>query len=303
MDNLCHTLVGAALAEAGLKSRSRFGTATLVIASNLPDLDVLIFATGTPSVAFRRGWTHGILAQALLPLALTAVILRCHRVWSAHDRDRPPVRGAGLLLLCYAGVLSHVALDWVNNYGVRLLMPFSYRWFYGDAVFIIDPWMWITLGAGIFLARRFGRRTPARVALTLTAIYVILMVSSALAARQIVFRNWVNERGAAPRTLMVGPAPIDPLHRRVIVDAGDHYEMGTFSWWSRDVQFDAEALPRRDDDPAVLRARGHPTIRGILTWARFPYYDVSRVPGGSRVTVRDLRFGTRIGTAAVLVPE
>ena len=55
MDNLCHTLVGAALGEAGLKRQTRFGNATLMIASNLPDIDVLVFATSTPSVAFRRG--------------------------------------------------------------------------------------------------------------------------------------------------------------------------------------------------------------------------------------------------------
>src|SRR5437764_14496099 len=75
MDNLCHTLVGAALAEAGLTRRTRYGSATLIIASNLPDIDVLVFATSTPSVAFRRGWTHGILADVLLPPMLTGIIL------------------------------------------------------------------------------------------------------------------------------------------------------------------------------------------------------------------------------------
>src|SRR6478672_163897 len=75
MDNLCHTLIGAALGEAGLKRRTGLGNATLMIASNLPDVDVLIFATGTPAVAFRRGWTHGILADALLPLLLTGAML------------------------------------------------------------------------------------------------------------------------------------------------------------------------------------------------------------------------------------
>ncbi|MDO8793769.1 MAG: metal-dependent hydrolase, partial [Vicinamibacterales bacterium] len=74
MDNVCHTLVGAALGEAGLKRRTRFGNATLMIAANLPDIDVLVFATDTPSVAFRRGWTHGIAAQALLPIAFTGLI-------------------------------------------------------------------------------------------------------------------------------------------------------------------------------------------------------------------------------------
>ena len=48
MDNLCHTLVGAALAEAGLKRRSPYGTATLLISANLPDVDALVFFTNTP---------------------------------------------------------------------------------------------------------------------------------------------------------------------------------------------------------------------------------------------------------------
>src|SRR5258705_12699146 len=79
MDNLCHTLVGAAFGEAGLKRRTRFGHVTLMIASNLPDIDVLAFATGTPSVALRRGWTHGILAQLCLPILLTALVLAVTR--------------------------------------------------------------------------------------------------------------------------------------------------------------------------------------------------------------------------------
>ena len=81
MDNLCHTLVGAECGEAGLKKRTRFANATLMIASNLPDVDVLVFATSTPSVAFRRGWTHGPIAQALLPIALTALMIAIARAW------------------------------------------------------------------------------------------------------------------------------------------------------------------------------------------------------------------------------
>ena len=46
-------------------------------------------------------------------------------------------------------MLTHPVLDWLNNYGIRLLMPFSPRWFYGDAVFIIDPWLWLALGGAL----------------------------------------------------------------------------------------------------------------------------------------------------------
>ena len=50
------------------------------------------------------------------------------------------------------GTLSHPFLDWLNNYGVRLLMPFSGRWFYGDALFIVDPFLWIVFGGAVMLA-------------------------------------------------------------------------------------------------------------------------------------------------------
>ena len=165
MDNLCHTLVGAAFGEAGLKRRTRFGNATLMIASNLPDVDVLAFATGTPSVALRRGWTHGILAQLCLPILLTAIVLAVARGRPGATRstsqgvtDDPPIRARELLMLSYVGVITHVLMDLLNNYGVRLLMPFERRWFYGDVLFIIDPWLWLVLGAGIWVGRRHLHR-------------------------------------------------------------------------------------------------------------------------------------------------
>jgi len=160
MDNVCHTLVGAAFGEAGLKQRTRFGYATLMIAANLPDLDVLVFATDVPSVAFRRGWTHGTMAQALLPVVIATTFYAIGRMRSVRA-DGVPVRMGWLLLLSYVGVLSHVALDWLNSYGIRLLMPFDGRWFYGDALFVIDPWFWLLVGGAAFLT--FSRSKLARV--------------------------------------------------------------------------------------------------------------------------------------------
>src|SRR4029450_684545 len=190
MDNLCHTLTGAALAEAGLKHRTRFASAALMIAANLPDVDVLAFAAGTPPRALRRGWTHGVLAQALLPVVLTAAFVAVDR-WRPPRPGSAPLRTSALLLLGYIGVLSHVAMDWLNNYGVRLLMPFSGRWFYGDAVFIVDPWLWLTLAAGVLLARRAGpersrragRARMAAIAVVIATVYIGAMVISARAGR------------------------------------------------------------------------------------------------------------------------
>jgi len=294
MDNLCHTLVGAALGEAGLKRRTRLGSATLMIASNLPDLDVLVFATGTPAVAFRRGWTHGVLAQALLPIAL-AVVMAIVAATRSRSEDATPVRLGWLLLFSYVGVLLHVAMDFLNNYGVRLLMPFQPRWFYGDTLFVIDPWLWLMLGAGIWLARRQGVPRPARAAVVASALYIILMFMSARAARTIVTEAWTAANGSAPQALMVGPMPVTPLRREVIVDAGDRYATGTFTWFPTEVRFDGDAIVKDETDPRVAAARQAPDIRAFLTWSRFPFWTFAPADGGTRVSVGDMRFRGMLG--------
>lgn len=63
--------------------------------------------------------------------------------------------------LSYLGFLSHPALDWLNNYGVRLLMPFDGTWYYGDTLFIVDVWIWAILGGFLFLRRSRSSRWPA----------------------------------------------------------------------------------------------------------------------------------------------
>ena len=292
MDNVCHTLVGAAFGEAGLKRRSRYGNAALIIASNLPDLDVLVFATGTPSVSFRRGWTHGVLAQLLLPVALTAVIWLADRVARrGGDDEGTPLRVGWLLLLSYLGVYSHVFLDLLNNYGIRLLAPFDWRWFYGDAVFIIDPWLWLALGAGIWVSRRNRTTAPARASLVFAGCYITVMLLSASAARAVVADAWRQARRSEPRAVMVGPIALTPFTRVFIVDAGDRYETGVFDWWPTSLRFDPEPVPKNDRDPIVAAARQQSLgIQGFLVWSRFPFWRLEPVEGGTRVTVGDMRF-------------
>src|SRR6188508_3255838 len=149
-----------AASRAGLKKLTPLATGTLVIANNLPDIDVAVFATNTLTMSFRRGWTHGVLAQAALPIALTGAMVlydRYRKKTSPADR----VQVGQILLLSYIGVLLHVFMDSTNSYGVRLLMPFSERWFYGDALYIVDPWLYLALGTGWWLASRRETRGQA----------------------------------------------------------------------------------------------------------------------------------------------
>lgn len=179
MDPLAHTLVGATLAQ----TRLRRGTGAMalaagVLAANAPDVDaVTMFVSRDLSLGFRRGWTHGVLAMVVLPLVLTAALLVLDRLWARWRRGRGPAAGAGpLLRLTAAGVWSHPLLDWLNTYGVRFLMPFDGTWFYGDALFIIDPWVWLLAGLAVVLASSATWASAAGWALLATAATAVTWI-------------------------------------------------------------------------------------------------------------------------------
>ncbi len=298
MDNLCHTLVGVALAQAGFKSRTGRAVLTGAIAANIPDLDVLVFLTDMPSVAFRRGITHGAPAQLLLPIGVAAAMMALGG--RGRRFDVRPLHFGWLLALSYLGVLTHVYMDLLNSYGVRLLSPLSQRWFYGDAVFIIDPVLWIVLGAGAWLGRKSGPRY-AQLAVVAACLYVGGMVISARAARAVVLEAWTARSGSAPRALMVAPAPFSPLHKTIIVDAGDHYVEGSFRWLPTTVRFGDAVTPKNDAAPGVAEARQDREAAGLLVWTRFPFWTVTDTASGRSVTLGDMRFKDGPGRGAFRV--
>src|SRR4051812_24298966 len=108
MDNLTHTLAGAAIGQAGLKRMSGLGMASLMLGANLPDIDVMGLFFGE-NLAWRRGWTHGPLALAVLPAVLASALVGFDR-WQSRRGKRPenrrPVAFTPLLLLSYIGALT-----------------------------------------------------------------------------------------------------------------------------------------------------------------------------------------------------
>lgn len=135
MDNLTHSLVGLMLSRCGLEawSKERGFTAMLVLAANIPDVDAYSFFTSTVEyLEIHRGYTHALAmapVMALLPIAIVKGI----------TRTRPTFYS---WLCCTLAVLSHLALDWTNVYGIRMLLPFSDKWLRLDITDIIDPLIW-----------------------------------------------------------------------------------------------------------------------------------------------------------------
>jgi inner membrane protein len=179
LDNITHSLFGAAVAEvaqpesASAAERGLF-MAGSIIAANLPDID-LIYTGITPAplgyLLHHRGHTHTIAGLLGLGLIL-AIALRlsptARRLTRAHR-----LRLWGALGL---NLIAHVSLDGLNTYGVHPFFPFDARWFYGDAVFIFEPWLWMLLGVA---ALRNAQR-PSWRGLTAVLLAILIVAIGAL---------------------------------------------------------------------------------------------------------------------------
>ena len=307
MDNICHTLVGAALAEAGLRRRTRFGTATLLIGANLPDVDALSYAWGggLTTLSFRRGWTHGALAMAVLPLVLTGLVLLWDRVLGGRGRagGAPQVRAGQVALLATVSILTHPLLDFMNTYGMRWLMPFVNRWYYADALFIVDPWIWAVLVAGILLTRRgtgeggtgkggSGERRllPATAALLVVGVYAVVMLAASQVARRAITRE-LQAQGRPPLRVMVSPVPVNPFRRLVVIEDAGQYRFGTVNWLRRPAfAVEPYTVAKNTSEPLAQAARETREGRAFLGWARFPFFVVEASRGHPVVHIVDARY-------------
>jgi inner membrane protein len=260
-------------------------------------VDVGVFATHTLAMSFRRGWTHGVLAQLALPIALTGIMLVVDRLLRKGAPDR--VKVVPLLLLSYLGVLLHVFLDLLNSYGVRLLMPFSERWFYGDALYIVDPFLYLTLGLGWWISSRRDTTVtpnpfrPARIGLMFAAIYIAVMVGSNLLARREVRGGLVRAGRPSDTRFMVTPVFANPLRREVVIDVGDRYEKGHL-WFEPLPHFRPAGygVAKGLDDPGVQPALQLPRAQAYLKWSRYPFVQVNPTPPLAGIWLNDYRYAS-----------
>lgn len=300
MDNLTHSLVGALLGQLGLKRRSGLAMPTLIISANIPDIDAGCTVLGMVSLAMRRGVTHGPVAMLLLPLVLTGAMIAFDR-WQERRGTRPPgrapLRPGWLLALAYIGCLSHPFFDWLNSYGIRLLEPFSHRWFYGDALFIVDPWLLAMLIAGVWLSRRRDHvrrsdwRRPAWTAFGAIVAYIAVNmgITSATALR-------VLGREPYPAVAVANPVPLAFWRREVLWRSGDRYGSYILTPWG-DIREGQMPQPIGMDDPRIAqRVEGNSQAQAFLFWSRMPVAEAR----GDTIVLGDQRFlGMAVGGFAV----
>ncbi len=163
--------MGLAAAKAGLERLSPGATPVCIIAANAPDADILTLIGGRWAyLHHHRGITHSIVGTLALALLIPSVFYLVDLIIARLKRRPRQIKFRGLLLASLIASATHPLMDWTNNYGVRPLLPWSGQWFYGDLVFILDPWLWLTLGGAAFL---LTARTRWRV-IAWTALALIL---------------------------------------------------------------------------------------------------------------------------------
>jgi len=287
MDPITHTLVGASLAATGLGERTRRAKTALIVGANLPDVDALAYFAGSDAaLGLRRGWTHGIPALVVLPVFLVGCLWLLDRLRGGRGSD-PAFRPGRLLAITYLAVATHLFLDFLNTYGIRLWMPFSDTWYYGDAAFIVDPWLWMVLGAGWLL----GRRRAAWGGLAVAAVYISFLLSLHEITEARVAAELQREGIDPVERLMVGPVPVDPFTWEVVASQGTSYRVGRYSWLTADsLEVTQTVLPEARSTDAWSEIEAGGQIPGFRRWVRFPWIEVEAKGARRRVHVMDARY-------------
>ena len=192
MENLTHSLIGIVAGETVTRStrpsegglapgtRRAFLVTIGVIGGNLPDSDLIVSYSGftRDKLAYllqHRGYTHTILGCVVLALLLyggAELVARFRRLTLAR-RDRLALLGMALF-----ATLLHLGMDALNSYGVHPFWPFDNRWFYGDAVFIVEPLYWIAAAPMFFLLRTYAARVVLGIAVLIALAATVLTYSA-----------------------------------------------------------------------------------------------------------------------------
>ena len=211
MENITHSLIGTVLAGAALtddatKPTRRLFLAAGILASNAPDLD-LLYTSITPApvgyLLHHRGHTHTLVGLIPLAVGLAVVALALP---AGRQLRRAETRRLSLVIV--AGLAAHLAMDATNWYGVHPFYPIDNRWYYGDALFIFEPWLWLILGlvAGMNAHRRLARAALIGLVVALSIATGVLnlvpwaaLVTLTVAAVAIVWsvRHWSSRKRAA----------------------------------------------------------------------------------------------------------
>ncbi len=296
------------MGRAGLNRKTALATLTLTLAAEAPDLDVFAGFHGRVfGFAHHRGFTHSFLGVPIDAIVVVGFVYLIWRMRGRKTKSNLPARW-GLLYVyaCLAG-LSHILLDFTNNYGVRPFWPFSEKWYSWDIVFIVDPLMLLFLFLGLIVPSLFAlidteigaqRRGPrGRLAASLALVGVVLMWG----VRDYEHRRALNAleartyNDAEPVRVSAYPNMIDPFHWHGVVETSSFFALAPVDSLTPEVDPEGEMEIRYKppETPVTLAAKRSYAGRVFLSWAQYPITETETLDPplqGFIVHFEDLRY-------------
>ena len=297
------------MGRAGLNRKTALATLTLTLAAEAPDLDIIgRFWGRAVGFAHHRGFTHsfvGVFIDAAVVVGFVYLLWRV-RGRKIKDPKLPPRWGLLFFYSCLAG-LSHILLDFTNNYGVRPFWPFSEKWYSWDIVFIVEPVMLFFLILGLVAPALFSlidsdigvrNRTPrGRVAATLALISIVLLWG----LRDYEHRRAVNAleartyNGADPLRVSAYPKWVDPFHWYGVVETSTFFALAPVDSLGPEVDPEnrIEVRYKPEETPITLAAKKSYIGRIFLDWAQYPVTETETLESpeeGYIVHFQDLRY-------------
>ena len=303
MEPVTHFLTGACIGRAGLNRRTAYATLAAVLAAEAPDLDVLSsFAGPVASFQHHRGITHTLIAAPAIALVVTGavwLIHRAHRFWPQRKRsgtEPQPVNWLWIWLTALIADLSHLLLDWTNNYGLRPFFPFNARWYSGDLVFIAEPVIWVLLLAALIVPALLGladrevgaRRTKFRgrgwAIFALSSMVVLWCWRWAEHAHAINLVQAAHVTPTSATRISAEPYPVTPWRWHALIETDTTWQTAEVDSRRGIVESDprTNSLFKPPLTPAIDAARRTRLGQVYLDWSQWPVVrDVGQraVPG------------------------
>lgn len=315
MDPVTHLMTGAVLARSGFNRKAAYATLAMTLAAEIPDLDVLWSVRG-PVAAFQhhRGWTHAFLGLPLEAAVIVAAVWLFHRWRLKRGKTvdhAAPVRWGLLYLFAIVALLSHLLLDWTNNYGLRPFFPFNPRWYAGSLVFIIEPVLFALLVIGLVAPALFGlinsevgvrkpkfrgRGWAIAALIGIAALWGWRAVEQHSAVQLAMNGQYGDVQGNVQILRVTAePYPINPYMWHVIVETPDFYQLATVNALDGTITANdrTDAIYKPAETAATLAAKRSWLGRVYLDWSEIPLVTpigTDPFTGVTRVSFEDLRF-------------
>jgi len=306
LEPLTHFLTGACLARAGFNRKTALATATMTLAAEAPDVDILgNFRDPVFGFAHHRGFTHSFLGLIVVQAAVVGLMYSIWRVRGRKLKDPSLVpRWALLFFFAYLAGLTHILLDFTNNYGVRPFWPFWEKWYSWDIVFILEPIMLVLLIAGLVVPALFSlindeigarhKGPPGRLAASLALLGVVALWT----VRDYEHRRAVKAlesriyNGADPVRASAFPYWVNPFRWFGVVETQDFFAtmLVDSSIPEADTEGRMRVRPKPEETPVTLAAKRSELGRVYLDWAKYPVTETEQTDTGYIVRFRDFRF-------------